>query len=406
MAVSSVVFTSAMAALVLSSILIYVVFYFLSIPIVRTSVPCFLEYGLQTYPTAQLDINSLDYQYLKSLQRYNLGLELVVPDSESNLQLGNFMITMELLGKKNQTLAKVSRPAHLKYQSPFLRMMKTGFYSVSLILDRALESSSISIPLIENYMESTKDQVKYIKIVLGNSKVETYESFILIETHFQGLAYFMHHWWISTALFFISNIMLAEILIASYVWNVVSASIADKVDVSEDSGEPSASAPTSDAAAPTLVTTMDEKSENSSNENATLDGDSLSELDVIEPQILNEMLRNTESASRPRSGAGILLSRTSTPSFTRPVSQNGNFSYPYSRNHRETEASVPSSSPSSPAQVVVPDIQDIEDNTVLASRTEEFSASSIHFEDSTIRDEYSEEFDLEGLLDKDDLQLL
>ncbi|KAJ3306301.1 hypothetical protein HDV03_000224 [Kappamyces sp. JEL0829] len=420
MAVSSVVFTSTVVALLVSSILIYVVFYFLSMPTVSKNVPCYLDYSLRdgaSLPTAHLDLNQAFDEYqgliMKPTQRYNLGLELVVPDTENNFAIGNFMVSMELVGKNNKTLTTVSRPAHLKYKSPFLRYLSTAFSCLSLVLDRSLESSTVAVPLVKNHLESSTNPVRFVRISLGNAKLETYSSYLLVDTHFQGLAYFMHHWWLSTALFFISNIMLVEILIASYVWNLITASLShpeatadESVQAPTGSGE---SVVSSEQAAPTLVTLADRKSDESSNENSTLDGDSLSEVE-IEPEVLTGMLKNGPSSS---SMGGFAVSRQSAPAIfgRQPSVQSGNFSYPHSRDNRtgqSADASVPDPAATRASDVAVPDVQDGrgEPSRILADDSTFASASSLHFEDSTIHDEYSEEFDMNGLLDKDDLHLL
>ncbi|KAJ2932751.1 hypothetical protein H1R20_g4340, partial [Candolleomyces eurysporus] len=68
--------------------------------------PIYLQYGDGTPPNAQFVVPSLHSQ-----QQYDVSLHLVVPASESNLALGNFMASLTLNTTNNKTLATVRRPA-------------------------------------------------------------------------------------------------------------------------------------------------------------------------------------------------------------------------------------------------------------------------------------------------------
>jgi hypothetical protein len=221
MAVSSMVFGSAISVLFITSIFIYLIIYFTSMPIVDRAEIVYLDYS-GNVPTAILDVSVRNQVpvLMKPNQRYSMGLELVVPDSDTNLALGNFMVSMEMVGK-NGLLRRTTRPAHLKYKSPLLRHLTTIYNSFSLLTDRSAESQTLFIPLVQNYEEKATQPVQEIRIEIRQPLLETYQTKIKFETEFQGLAYFMYHWSFSTALFFITNIMLVEVLLASYVWNVL-----------------------------------------------------------------------------------------------------------------------------------------------------------------------------------------
>ncbi|KAJ3260442.1 Berardinelli-Seip congenital lipodystrophy 2 (seipin) [Boothiomyces macroporosus] len=189
--VSSVVLGSTIAVLLISSIFIYILIYIISMPVVSKQVPIYLDYT-----------------------GYNLAVDLTVPETDYNLMLGNFMVTMELTGKHNQSLVKSTRPQ--------LRLLSTFYNSFSLLTGRALESQNIRVDLIENFQELSSNPVRFAHVEIS-TPIQTYASHLVINTHFQGLAYFMHHWWLTTAVFFITSIMLSEILVASYIWNIILA---------------------------------------------------------------------------------------------------------------------------------------------------------------------------------------
>ena len=358
------------------------------------------------------------------------------------------MVTLELLNSKNNTLAFVSKPAHLIYKSPLLRSITTLVYSPALLFGSLQESSRLSLNLLSNYIEKSSESIQYAKVTLGNPLIQTYSSFILIETHFQGLAYFMHHWWLSTAFFFISNIMLVEILLVSLFWTVATAKEEDHENQEkkrDDSNQEKVSemVPESRVGVQGSSNEMEEMIEKSSvtsadQDNETLDGESGTEKSSfyhpaeqehthIEPQVLSGMLRG--------SGTTVTYPISRIHSTNRQnISQSGNFSYPYSRtsfvaadlppavvqlsrtlspNHSSTLSSPSILTSDSPrneerfqinSEALVPDTT--MEATITAPEAEEFNltASTIPNsleEDSTIHN-MVDEFDMRGLLEKDD----
>ncbi|KAJ3274233.1 hypothetical protein HDV01_003306 [Terramyces sp. JEL0728] len=221
--VSSVVLGSTVAVLLISSIFFYILIYIISMPVVSKQVPIYLDYN--GTPSGTLDLTTQTEIYgllMKPNQRYNIAVDLTVPETDYNLNLGNFMVTMQLTGKHNQTLIQSTRPAHVYYKSLQLRLLSTVYNSFSLLTGRSLESQNIRVDLIENFQEISSNPVRFAHLELSTA-VQTYATHLVINTHFQGLAYFMHHWWLTTAVFFITSIMVSEILVASYIWNIILA---------------------------------------------------------------------------------------------------------------------------------------------------------------------------------------
>jgi hypothetical protein len=111
------------------------------------------------------------------------------------------------------------------------------YNSFSLLTNRALESQTLFIPLVQNYEEKASQSVQEIRLEIHQPNLETYDTKIKFETEFQGLAYFMYHWWFSTAVFFITNIMLMEVLLISYLWNVLLSTFQGETELLEVNDE-------------------------------------------------------------------------------------------------------------------------------------------------------------------------
>ncbi|KAF8167755.1 hypothetical protein B0H34DRAFT_792449 [Crassisporium funariophilum] len=113
---------------------------------VSWEVPLYLQYGDGVSPYAYAVIPKLTPQ-----QRYDISVDLLVPFTESNLLVGNFMTTLALSTLSNKTLARVRRPAiALPKPSRFL------FSSPS--------SARVKIPLLESFSASAPSLAASVEI--------------------------------------------------------------------------------------------------------------------------------------------------------------------------------------------------------------------------------------------------
>ncbi|GAA6062484.1 hypothetical protein JCM10212_001857 [Sporobolomyces blumeae] len=81
-------------------------------PIVGTE-RVWLRYGEFRPPFA--DVELPEGKYGAPGNSYDLSLELVVPSSEQNLRMGNFMVSLGLVSSQDETVLNVSRPAILTH---------------------------------------------------------------------------------------------------------------------------------------------------------------------------------------------------------------------------------------------------------------------------------------------------
>jgi hypothetical protein len=82
-----------------------------------------------------------------------VSIQLHVPTSDINFNLGNFMVNVELLSNNGTTLATSSRPAILRYQSMTQRILHVFAKAIPLLFGWTEESQYIHLTLIENYIE-------------------------------------------------------------------------------------------------------------------------------------------------------------------------------------------------------------------------------------------------------------
>ncbi|KAK0464971.1 putative adipose-regulatory protein-domain-containing protein [Desarmillaria tabescens] len=108
--------------------------------------PLFLQYGDGLAPYAESSLPQLVSQ-----QPYDILLHLVVPATESNLALGNFMASLRLSSDSNQTLAVVRRPAIVLPSRPSFFSGKPSTFN-------------IDIPLLHSYTFGTSNANAHIQL--------------------------------------------------------------------------------------------------------------------------------------------------------------------------------------------------------------------------------------------------
>ncbi|KAF8445803.1 putative adipose-regulatory protein-domain-containing protein [Boletus edulis BED1] len=106
---------------------------------VAWQVPIYLQYGDSPLPYAELSLPPLS-----TAQPYDISLQMVLPASEANLALGNFMATLSLSTPSNKTLVTVSRPA-------IALPPKRATFSLSAV-PRLID---LDVPLLSSYVPET-----------------------------------------------------------------------------------------------------------------------------------------------------------------------------------------------------------------------------------------------------------
>ncbi|KAI8824962.1 putative adipose-regulatory protein-domain-containing protein [Fimicolochytrium jonesii] len=205
----------------------------LLLPGASTIQPCSTTHDLcrapetSMHPHALVDFSANTFSrqstYLTPEQHYNFALELSVPDSHSNFDLGNFMVYIDLQSKANKTLASSSRTGILQYRTPLLRTMLTIWKGLPLVFGWTKEAQSIFVPLVEKYEEMREHPTHHALVRLSDSKLQLYQATLHIDASFQGLRYFMYHWKLSTGSVFVAAIMFWETLAFFMVWRVLVA---------------------------------------------------------------------------------------------------------------------------------------------------------------------------------------
>ncbi|KAL1918345.1 uncharacterized protein VTP21DRAFT_3005 [Calcarisporiella thermophila] len=219
-AVKSFFITLGVSFLMGVAVLAYGAFWYMWIPRVENVVPIYLQYGRDTNPSAIIDFAAigLPSPFLTADLAYDVSVELHVPVSERNVEIGNFMVNLELQGENGKVVHSSSRPTILKYDSPVLRLMKTFWRALPLLLDFADESQHLQVPLLENVVESYRDRVTRARISISDSRLMVYSARLRLDARFRGLRYFMYYWPITTAVVFVCIFLFWELVFGVIAW--------------------------------------------------------------------------------------------------------------------------------------------------------------------------------------------
>ncbi|KAJ1932999.1 Berardinelli-Seip congenital lipodystrophy 2 (seipin), partial [Kickxella alabastrina] len=95
----------ALTVILISSISLYAIFYKLYVPTLLHEAPIYLQYDpagkMNTTATVSF-VPEKNYKFLSMSQAYTVSLDLRVPVSPENQQLGNFMVALKLCNRWGQ----------------------------------------------------------------------------------------------------------------------------------------------------------------------------------------------------------------------------------------------------------------------------------------------------------------
>ncbi|KAF9549452.1 hypothetical protein EC957_003841 [Mortierella hygrophila] len=233
-AVQIAIASVALILLIGVSFIAYLLFYWMHIPKrghvghVHLQYDRFRSSGEYSGPSAVVDFSKGGRytQILRGDQAYDISMKLVMPTSSSNVALGNFMVMVQLVGADGNVIVTSSRTAIITYESLLLRLIRTIWRAVPLVLRWTRESQTIRLPLIENFVESSSNPVTRALIEISNPGLQIYRTTLHIDAHFQGLRYFMYYYRVSTALIFMSFFVFWEIVFGVLAWQTISSWIA------------------------------------------------------------------------------------------------------------------------------------------------------------------------------------
>jgi hypothetical protein len=170
------------------------------------------------FPGGPPDEEALQRPPLSMGEEYNIWVHLVIPETESNLNLGTFMLNAELINlipqivntnnnnNMEKILARSKRPVTLQYTTSTSRW----FRDIILLLWRsfgfAKPEQVVEILLFERWHEDG-DPLRVpssIRVQLSNPKLSITSAKVFFLVELYGIRWFMYHWSFTSFFFFVS----------------------------------------------------------------------------------------------------------------------------------------------------------------------------------------------------------
>ncbi|CAO3632426.1 unnamed protein product [Cunninghamella blakesleeana] len=222
--IKSAIFMVVFVWILLTSITAYLTFYQHYVPRTLHKESIYFQYGHVgernlVEPFGLVDFtNGYSKAPLRHEQAYNVYVQLHVPTSDINFNLGNFMVDVKLLTQDNTVLAHSSRPGILRYQSHTQRIIHVLAKAFPLLIGFTEESQIVIVPLIEGYIEQKSNPFVKASVAISNPDLQIYDAQISIRADFRGLRYYMYYRRIPTAIAFIILFMIIEFIFTTIAW--------------------------------------------------------------------------------------------------------------------------------------------------------------------------------------------
>nr|XP_057920688.1 seipin-like isoform X2 [Doryrhamphus excisus] len=233
------VFSVVMLLLWVSAFL-YGSFYYSYMPFVAQSRPVYYYYRtdcespssfLCSYPMANVSLLTNNKPVLTFGQAYRITLQLEMPDSDTNRDLGMFMIRTTCFSRDGSQMASSARSARqlsltsssrfsmLRYRSDLLRTISTLMFLPAFLSGMAEQKQLLEVELFSEYTDDPYSPSVTAVIEILSDKAHVYSSQLRIHACFTGIRYLLFHFPVLSALVGVSTnfLFLSVILVMSYM---------------------------------------------------------------------------------------------------------------------------------------------------------------------------------------------
>lgn len=175
--------------------------------------------GEVAYPSGIVDLYGWE---VKPNQKYDLQVELLMPLSPRNRNLGNFMVEVDLYSERQDQperpvlFHRTHRPVILTYHSPLPSLLTAILKAPLLLAHITTESELITVPILERTVfEHTP---KSLRVTLKAQGIQTYKVRVRFRARLGGLRNFMYSYRLIAAGVFVSVFWVIEVVCAVGVW--------------------------------------------------------------------------------------------------------------------------------------------------------------------------------------------
>ena len=178
--------------------------------------PCIREKGKCGFLNGSVTISDNSQPpILLNDQDYALWIELEMPESRINRDLGMFLTCAQIIGKDKTTqLRKVCKSTIMKYKSDWVRSLELLFKWPAILADYSGEKQFVHVQLIDDYRDDPMSPAVTIDFQVKSRFAEIYAARYQVRAKFTGLRYILHWFPMTSAMLGITfNIMWLMIIL-------------------------------------------------------------------------------------------------------------------------------------------------------------------------------------------------
>uniref|UniRef100_A0A3P8SNS4 Seipin n=1 Tax=Amphiprion percula TaxID=161767 RepID=A0A3P8SNS4_AMPPE len=186
---------------------------------------------LCSYPLANISLMRNKKHALTFGQAYRISLQLEVPDSPANQDMGMFMIKTTCFSQDGGQVsssarstrqllsASSSRFSMLRYRSDLLRTLGTLLFLPAFLSGVVEQKQVLDVELFSDYTEDPYSPSATAVVEILSNKMQIYSSQLNVHAHFTGIRYFLFYFPVFSALIGVSSnfVFLSILFILSYM---------------------------------------------------------------------------------------------------------------------------------------------------------------------------------------------
>ncbi|KAK6182126.1 hypothetical protein SNE40_009882 [Patella caerulea] len=184
------------------SIFVYASFYYIYMPHASHVNEAYFEFdvcengvGMCSFPTANVTFGKYGREeILRAGQTYRILVDLELPESPINQEIGMFMVKVQMYDRTGKLTARSSRSAVLHYQSFLLKIIKTLAFAPAFIAGLSEEKQTLQVEIFSAYVDDLNYPSVGTLIEIQNKKIQIYSAKLNIFAYFTGLRYYLFYW--------------------------------------------------------------------------------------------------------------------------------------------------------------------------------------------------------------------
>ncbi|XP_055902254.1 seipin [Eupeodes corollae] len=214
----------AVALIIWSAVFLYVAFYYAYMPAMSHIRPVHMQFktcldtsGPCTFPHAHVALTKRQ-QLLMVGQAYKVSIEIDMPESPQNQELGMFMVCAEMRDIESLLRGHSCRSAMLRYRSPLIRTLTTWALSPLFVLGLREEFQKVPVVIFSRYLEERQHPITDVYVEIQSHKIQFYTVTLHISADFTGLRYVIFNFPAMSALVGISSNLFFIMIVFILSW--------------------------------------------------------------------------------------------------------------------------------------------------------------------------------------------